>query len=172
MAKFHNVFIHICRWLYSIIYTFISTTDCVLNTGKFHNVFIYICRWLYSIISLIISTSDCVHNTGSSSPDKVTYTYESLDLYWLAIMDLMDWDLFEPTPLYKLILISLHNFIDMTIRSQIAKFMGPTWGPPGSCRPQMGPMLALWTLLSGVQHSVKSISKYSHSKNKLWKLLQ
>ena len=23
---------------------------------------------------------------------------------------------------------------------QIAKFMGPTWGPPGSCRPQMGPM--------------------------------
>ena len=24
--------------------------------------------------------------------------------------------------------------------SQIAKFMGPTWGPPGSCRPQMGPM--------------------------------
>ena len=25
----------------------------------------------------------------------------------------------------------------------------PTWGPPGSCRPQMGPMLAPWTLLSG-----------------------
>ena len=28
--------------------------------------------------------------------------------------------------------------------------MGPTWGPPGSCRPQMGPMLAPWTLLSGL----------------------
>ena len=27
--------------------------------------------------------------------------------------------------------------------------MRPTWGPPGSCRPQMGPMLAPWTLLSG-----------------------
>ena len=27
--------------------------------------------------------------------------------------------------------------------------MGPTWGPPGSCRPQMGPMLIPWTLLSG-----------------------
>ena len=25
--------------------------------------------------------------------------------------------------------------------------MGPTWGPPGSCRPQMGPMLAPWTWL-------------------------
>ena len=34
--------------------------------------------------------------------------------------------------------------------TQIAKFMGPTWGPPGSCRPQMGPMLAPWTLLSGL----------------------
>ena len=27
--------------------------------------------------------------------------------------------------------------------------MGPTWGPPGSRRPQMGPMLVPWTLLSG-----------------------
>ena len=32
--------------------------------------------------------------------------------------------------------------------SQIAKFMGSTWGPSGSCRPQMGPVLASWTLLS------------------------
>ena len=32
---------------------------------------------------------------------------------------------------------------------QTARFMGPTWGPPGSCRPQMGPMLAQWTLLPG-----------------------
>ena len=31
---------------------------------------------------------------------------------------------------------------------QITKFMGPTWGPPGSCRPQMGLMLAPITLLS------------------------
>ena len=31
----------------------------------------------------------------------------------------------------------------------IAKIMGPTWDPPGSCRPQMGPMLAPWAMLSG-----------------------
>ena len=31
-------------------------------------------------------------------------------------------------------------------QSQIAKFMGPTWGPSGSCRPQMGPILAPWKL--------------------------
>ena len=38
---------------------------------------------------------------------------------------------------------------EMPYLTQIAKFMGPTWGPPGSCRPQMGPILAPWTLLSG-----------------------
>ena len=34
-------------------------------------------------------------------------------------------------------------------QTQTANFMGPACGPPGSCRPQMGPMLALGTLLSG-----------------------
>ena len=34
--------------------------------------------------------------------------------------------------------------------SQTAKFIGPTWAPSGSCRPQMGPMFAPWTLLSGL----------------------
>ena len=40
--------------------------------------------------------------------------------------------------------------------SQIAKFMGQTWGPPGSCRPQKGPMLAPWILLSGIMSLVRS----------------
>ena len=40
------------------------------------------------------------------------------------------------------------NLLTSQRGSQIAKFMGPTWGPPESCRPQMGPMLALWTLLT------------------------
>ena len=38
----------------------------------------------------------------------------------------------------------------LSVTSQITKFMGPTWGPAGSCRPQMGPMLAPWVLLSGM----------------------
>ena len=33
--------------------------------------------------------------------------------------------------------------------TQIAKFIGPTWRTHGSCRPQMGPMLGPWNLLSG-----------------------
>ena len=31
----------------------------------------------------------------------------------------------------------------------IARFMGPMWGPSGTDRNQVGPMLAPWTLLSG-----------------------
>ena len=35
------------------------------------------------------------------------------------------------------------------IYTLIARFMGPTWGPSGADRTQVGPMLAPWTLLSG-----------------------
>ena len=42
-----------------------------------------------------------------------------------------------------------HRWDPMAKATQIAKFIGPTWGPHGSCRPQMGPMLGPWTLLSG-----------------------
>ena len=31
----------------------------------------------------------------------------------------------------------------------VARFMGPTWGPPRSDKTQVGPMWATWTLLSG-----------------------
>ena len=37
------------------------------------------------------------------------------------------------------------------ITSLIARLMGPTWGPSGTDRTQVGPMLAPWTLLSGIQ---------------------
>ena len=64
--------------------------------------------------------------------------------------------------------------------SQITKFMGPTWGPPGSCRPQMGPMLAPWTLLSGIflmwqgfisnhDHASVTLGIYHLSPLKYWK---
>ena len=37
----------------------------------------------------------------------------------------------------------------LIIWSLIAKFMGPTWGPPGAERTQVGPLFP-WTLLSGI----------------------
>ena len=40
------------------------------------------------------------------------------------------------------------------ISALITRFMGPIWGPSGSDRTQVGPMLAPWTLLSGLVFSV------------------
>ena len=45
---------------------------------------------------------------------------------------------------------------------QIAKFMGPTWGPPGSFRSQMGPMLAPRTLLSGTASLWTCFGRQAH----------
>ena len=46
------------------------------------------------------------------------------------------------------------SMVSVRRTSQIARLMGPTWGPPGSCRPQRGPMLAPSTLLSGKVHFI------------------
>ena len=39
--------------------------------------------------------------------------------------------------------------------------MGPTWGPSGADRTQVAPMLAPWTLLSGIV-TVSEVSSFSH----------
>ena len=44
--------------------------------------------------------------------------------------------------------------------SLIARFMGPAWGPSGAYRIQVGPMLAPWTLLSGVFCSPGHIASF------------
>ena len=44
--------------------------------------------------------------------------------------------------------IHIHHELQLH-STQIARFLWPTWSPPGPCRPQVGPMLAAWTLLSG-----------------------
>ena len=46
--------------------------------------------------------------------------------------------------------MSLNKQKSYIYNSQKAKFMGPTWGPPGSCRPQLGPLLAPWIFLSAI----------------------
>ena len=45
--------------------------------------------------------------------------------------------------------------------SLIVRFMGPTWGPSGTGRTQVGPMLVPWNLLSGLAQPVWCIN-WSH----------
>ena len=49
----------------------------------------------------------------------------------------------------------LFRFPDSKVHliTQISKFMGPTWGRHGADRTQAAPMLAPWTLLSGLSKS-------------------
>ena len=55
--------------------------------------------------------------------------------------------------------------------SQTARFMGPTWDPPGAHRTQVSPMLAPWNLLSGNFHF--SVFVWSLLRNrKVWSSLQ
>ena len=65
-----------------------------------------------------------------------------------AIAVLYNVDLFLPKP-HPWGITACPDSNSIIITTQIAKFMEPTWSPPGSYWPQMGPMLAPWTLLSG-----------------------
>ena len=59
--------------------------------------------------------------------------------------------------LIRIVDVTAHGFLMahvLTMITQIAKFMRPTWDPSGSCRPQAGPTLAPWTLLSWKLYSV------------------
>ena len=50
--------------------------------------------------------------------------------------------------------------------SLIARFMGPTWGSSGADRTQVGPMLAPWTLLSGMCYLSPAIYRWFNAKQK------
>ena len=58
--------------------------------------------------------------------------------------------------------------------TQIARFMWPTWVPPGAGRTQVGPWLAPWTLLSGqvyilpceTFHKIMVMCWFKHSNRK------
>ena len=62
----------------------------------------------------------------------------------------------------------IHNFHwSYYVVYLITRFMGPTWGPSGADRTQIGPMLAPWTLVSGLAtgHTVK---QYAMCTEVLW----
>ena len=40
---------------------------------------------------------------------------------------------------HSMILLDSSEYPCISIRTQIARFTGPIWGPPGSCRPEVGP---------------------------------
>ena len=56
--------------------------------------------------------------------------------------------------------------------TQIARFMRPTWGPPGADRTQVGPMRASWTLLWGFRFLYGRFVTFIVKMEKINKLLR
>ena len=93
-------------------------------------VYLYFLVWLRSsvIMNRYTTKKASAHNTGNGNKDNSKNNnfisfYLKYGIKWITEVDYM---------------------------SSVARFIGPTWDPSGSCRPQMGPMLAPWTLLSGL----------------------
>ena len=86
--------------------------------------------------------------------NRINFRYLSYFLLQSSNHILLDCSLDSSTITYMESKLS-SDFIDIYSSQKaetlflIARFTGPTWGPPGSCQPQMGPMSASWTLLSG-----------------------
>ena len=90
---------------------------------------------------------------SSFSSRWILYVDRVIDLQ-MSRNDLMEWQ-----GIRALVLVDIPDSYSTSIQCQwvlyipvytlIARFMGPTWGPLGAGRTQVGPMLAAWTLLSG-----------------------
>ena len=75
--------------------------------------------------------------------------YAMIQVSWYLTVNLIDWFLSYFCFKQRTSCGASCPIIHEHVLPQTTKFMGPTWGPPGPCRPQMGPMLAPWTSLSG-----------------------
>ena len=119
------------------------TNQCVKIWGKswYTCTCLIICQW-QSLPSFHTKTRT---NWGTSQRIYAGgFCYVFWDLGTADFTDILQWGYF--------VLANILNTGNPLLKSrreltQITKFMGPTWGPPGFCRPQMGHMLAPWTLL-------------------------
>ena len=112
-------------------------------------------RWFlrsYHLLIFVLFTS------GDIKPAFITITHD--DLFY--IRSTRELEIPKITKLISKIFIcinsggmwsdlsSIIDWMSPQCTSQIARFMWPIWDPPRSCRPQVGPMFATWTLLSGL----------------------
>ena len=101
----------------------------------------------------------CSRESGLQFFNIVKPVYYQLRLKWL-LPQLLSWPpshlghgTHTPFRLFAVVFtvaLSSRLLLATSQTSLIARFMGPTWGPSGDNRTQVGPMLAPWTFLSGL----------------------
>ena len=127
-------------------------TWVLLAPGRPHvgpmNLAIYRGRLLSPVAQLNLKTY-LSRQRDSNDKDKPVMQLAYLcnrNSYKSKMMSLLThWSLGDVAEIFK---INFSNW-PYSIVTQISRFMGPTWGPSGADRTQVGPILAPWTLLSG-----------------------
>ena len=130
---------------------------------KYSHVLLCILLWLCN--GFLVDLSDLVTKIPQGGFTGTGLIYSCLSSIEVTLKDMGNRSI-NTKPPQKRIEIYVHNAQNLiyvnksvpTSVSQIEKFMGPTWGPSGSCRPQMSPMWAPWTLLSGMFNLVHPLS--------------
>ena len=120
----------------------------VINTGIW-----YICVYEYKYVYIYIYIY-CIYKRyfSPSSTDASLWAWSLC--YLTRCLIIASFPSFSPLSLYRLflnaapLLVSKQSSPCDLLCPQISRFMGPTWGPSGAERTQVGPMLAPWTLLS------------------------
>ena len=136
-------FIHDWALVYSV--AIIPICHCL---GLGHETIVCaVCLTIFLRTYTDISFATIIKDTALHFPLPVPYLLHNT--HWLH--KILSWKVIvtEGPGLIMFIWISVSGCVSIKATTQIARFMGPTWGPPGADRSQVGPMLAPWTLLSG-----------------------
>ena len=140
------------RWWYMPDCTFMNKTYWIWHCGVgrhtcktfvFHGpntqiilfattaVYVYMYRKKYRVFQ-------CVASTINLEP-RTLLEFKEYISYFTSDIVTVDDSLHGNDEAHPLMITTTHG---RAVVSQKTKFVGPTWGPPGSCRSQMGPMLA------------------------------
>ena len=106
---------------------------------------IYLDHFYYNFLKINAWFQWCRDWVSVCHSPCLKFIFDNISLFWSLMRSNTGgcYDVWDAPP--KLI-----SNTNLALPSLIAKFMGPTWGPSGANRTQVGPMLAPWTLLAGL----------------------
>ena len=141
-----DIHLHLVRWWFSCI---LHKAEVERDWPKYrHHIFFSMSKIPFANKNPF-KTLDFVSLISMKSETSCIQGFFScpFDVPWGVINPSMLWSISDHSDMHALHVRKLCG----PATTQIARFMGPTWGPPGSCRPQVGPMyLAIWTCASVV----------------------
>ena len=112
----------------------------------------YICPSRWYRVNCLTELHQIVHSEGHPSPLSIVLTWRKSTPTSMHVDTTLKWDLGA----FLIMTFRMHDSFlhDLATHCSqllplIARFMGPTWGPSGADRTQVGPMLAPWTFPSG-----------------------